>query len=102
MLLAAAAVSLAVAQAPALALKPCHVQTVKARCGSYLVAENPAKPAGRKIALRVVVVPAWGKHKAADAITYLAGGPGGAPTDMTQTLLSAWPWLLEDRDLLRP
>jgi pimeloyl-ACP methyl ester carboxylesterase len=99
--LAAAAVALAAAQAPALTLRPCNVQTMRARCGVYRVAENRARPNGRTIGLRVVVVPAWGKQKkAADAVTYLAGGPGGAATELTQMLVSEWPWLVQKRDLL--
>ena len=100
MLLATAAVALAAAQAPALTLKPCAVQEVRARCGIYLVPENYAKPRGRKLALRVVVVPAWGKEKAPDAVTYLAGGPGGAATDLAPMLVNDWPLLIQHRDLL--
>ncbi|HVS84612.1 MAG TPA: alpha/beta fold hydrolase [Gaiellaceae bacterium] len=100
MLLATAALALAAAQAPALTLKPCAVESTRARCGTYLVPERYAKPQGRKIALRVVVVPAWGKQKAPDAVAYLAGGPGGAATDLTQMLAQEWPELIQHRDLL--
>jgi pimeloyl-ACP methyl ester carboxylesterase len=89
-ILAVAAVALAAASArpPTLLLTPCDVQSVPAGCGTLLVPENRAKPDGRKIGLNVVVVPA--RHKAEpDAFTYLAGGPGGAATEETYTIVSS-------------
>jgi pimeloyl-ACP methyl ester carboxylesterase len=56
------------------------VQGTSARCGTLVVPENRAKPSGRKIGLRVVVVPALIQPAAEDAVTYLAGGPGSAAT----------------------
>ena len=51
-----------------------------ARCGQIEVPENPAAPAGRKLALNVVVLPATGSptEHAPDPIFFLAGGPGEA------------------------
>lgn len=100
-LLAAAVAAAALAHGPALTLKPCSFQHLNARCGTLRVPEDRAKPAGRTIGLHVVVVPAWGRTAhAADAVTYIAGGPGGASTELAQSLASQWPWLLEHRDLL--
>jgi pimeloyl-ACP methyl ester carboxylesterase len=57
------------------------VDGVEARCGTFDVPEDRAKPDGRTIGLHVVVLPAISEPVARDAVTYLAGGPGGAATD---------------------
>jgi pimeloyl-ACP methyl ester carboxylesterase len=85
----AAAVSAAAFQAaPAkLVLSPCDIDGLqgKARCGTYQVWENRDAKAGRRIPLKVVVVPATGEREA-DALTYLAGGPGEAATSLAPFL----------------
>jgi pimeloyl-ACP methyl ester carboxylesterase len=48
-------------------------------CSNLRVPEDPRKPNGRTISLRVVVLPAT-KRPAAGALFYLEGGPGGAAT----------------------
>ena len=57
------------------------VQGIDARCGTFVVPENRAKPNGRTIGLHVVVLPAFSKPARKDAVTYLAGGPGDAATE---------------------
>jgi pimeloyl-ACP methyl ester carboxylesterase len=65
-----------------LTLSACAVGSVtRARCGSLSVPENPAKPAGRHIPIRVVVVPAYGPDPAPDPLFVFWGGPGGAAGD---------------------
>lgn len=49
-----------------------------ARCGTYEVFENRAARSGRKIPLKVVVIPATGGDRLPDPIIYFAGGPGEA------------------------
>ena len=61
--------------------KPCVVQRIDARCGTFVVPENRAKPNGRTIGLHVVVLPAFSKPARKDAVAYLEGGPGGAATE---------------------
>ena len=61
--------------------EPCVVQGIDARCGTFVVPENRAKPNGRTIGLHVVVLPAFLKPARKDAVTYLAGGPGDAATE---------------------
>lgn len=103
MVLAAAATALALAapqHAPALTLRPCDVQTVRARCGTFAVPENRARPGGRRIRLRVVVVPAQAKPVARDAFAFIPGGPGGAATEMTYELTSAFAAVNRHHDLL--
>jgi len=74
------------AAAPAGARQPglerCTIPGVEgeARCGVIRVPEDPAAPAGRRIALRVVVLRALSAPAEPDAVFYLAGGPGQAAT----------------------
>jgi pimeloyl-ACP methyl ester carboxylesterase len=61
--------------------EPCVVQGIDARCGTFVVPENRAKPNGRTIGLDVVVLPASLTPARTDAVTWLAGGPGDAATE---------------------
>jgi pimeloyl-ACP methyl ester carboxylesterase len=61
--------------------EPCVVDGIDARCGTFVVPEDRARPYGRTIGLHVVVLPASSQPVARDAVTYLEGGPGGAATD---------------------
>jgi pimeloyl-ACP methyl ester carboxylesterase len=54
------------------------------RCVSLSVPENRARPGGRTIPLRVVVLPAAGPDRAPDPVVFLAGGPGEAATRMAR------------------
>ena len=98
---AAAAVALAAPHAPAPTLTPCVVNAVDARCGTMVVPENRAKPGGRTVALRVVVLPSRRKPARPDAFTYIAGGPGGASSDvLSPTTLLTWSAIHERHDIL--
>jgi pimeloyl-ACP methyl ester carboxylesterase len=97
---AAAAVACAPAAHAALALKPCEVKGVSARCGTFVVPENRASPDGRTIALHVLVVPAVHKPALSDAFTYLIGGPGGAATQAVDWVLPTFGALNDRRDIL--
>ena len=61
--------------------RPCVVRGIDARCGTFTVPEDRAKPNGRTIGLSVLVLPASFKPVRKDAVTYLAGGPGDAATE---------------------
>jgi pimeloyl-ACP methyl ester carboxylesterase len=80
--------------------KPCLVQAIVARCGTFVVPENRAEPNGRTIGLKVVVLPALVEPAQEDAVAYLAGGPGDAATD--KALAGGWQSsaLRSTRDLL--
>ena len=80
--------------------EPCVVQGVDARCGTFVVPENRAKPNGRTIGLHVVVLPAFSKPAREDAVTYLAGGPGEAATDEAADLSRQLSALNVYRDIL--
>jgi pimeloyl-ACP methyl ester carboxylesterase len=90
----------AAAPAASVRLEPCTVQGIAARCGTFTVPENRTRPGGRTIGLNVVVVPAAIGPAAADAFTYLAGGPGGAATRMTGWVLQTFPWVHTRHDIL--
>lgn len=68
--------------------EPCVVQGINARCGTFVVPENRAKPNGRTIGLHVVVLPAPVEATPRVAVAYLAGGPGGAATE--DALAGGW------------
>jgi pimeloyl-ACP methyl ester carboxylesterase len=84
----------------ALPLHKCTVQSLAARCGTLSVPENRAVPAGRTISLRIVVLPATMKRTHNDPFVYLAGGPGGAATQLTAVVAGIWFELRADRDIL--
>jgi pimeloyl-ACP methyl ester carboxylesterase len=86
------------AQKAALHLSPCTVQGIPARCGTLTVAEDRLSGQGRRIGLRVVVVPAEAPHPRPDPIVYLAGGPGDAATAHVQDMVAVRG--LRDRDLV--
>src|SRR6185369_1270667 len=61
-------------------LTPCKGSRLpaEARCGTYEVFENRAARTGRKIPLRIMVLPATGPDRLPDPFVYFAGGPGEA------------------------
>jgi pimeloyl-ACP methyl ester carboxylesterase len=63
-----------------LALRDCPVADTPlvARCGELLVPENPARPAGRRIVLRLMVIPARTPDPGAAPLVEFAGGPGAS------------------------
>jgi pimeloyl-ACP methyl ester carboxylesterase len=80
--------------------EPCVVEGIVARCGSFVVPENRTKPDGRRIGLHVVVLPSFSKPVKADAVTYLAGGPGSAATDNVAIRSQQFTMLQTDHDIL--
>ncbi len=68
---------------PRLTLGPCTDPGLPkdARCGTYEVFENRAARKGRKIPLRVVVLPALGPDRKPDAIVAFGGGPGNSSVE---------------------
>ncbi|RKH00333.1 alpha/beta hydrolase [Corallococcus sp. CA053C] len=63
-----------------MALKPCRLDGVAAQtlCGTLEVFEDRTAAKGRKLSLRVVVVPALASQPQEDPLFFLAGGPGQA------------------------
>lgn len=90
------------AAAPTAQLADCTLPGLSrsARCGSLSVAENPAKPDGRRLSLNIVVVPARNGHALPDPVVFLSGGPGQAATPSAAFLSTTLAAVNEDRDLL--
>jgi pimeloyl-ACP methyl ester carboxylesterase len=88
---------------PKIQLETCRLNgwAEDVRCGRYEVYENRRTRSGRKIALKIVVVPALSQKPAADPIFYFAGGPGSSSTETIaragKTYLAG---LRADRDLV--
>ncbi len=85
-----------------LTLAPCDVAGVegKARCGTYEVYENRSTRKGRKISLKVVVVPATGPERLSDPYVFLDGGPGEASTEAAAYLAREFAKIRQRRDIL--
>ncbi len=83
-------------------LEPCRPEGAEEDllCGSLSVLEDRAKPDGRQIALRVVVVPARTEHPEGDPIVPIGGGPGEAIAQEAPGVLQEFPGLLAHRDVL--
>ncbi len=66
-----------------LPLTPCSVPDVqeKLRCGTYVVPEDRSKPDGRKLSIKVIVVPSRTPNPERRAIIYFEGGPGDPATN---------------------
>ena len=71
---------------------------IDALCGTYEVWENRAARAGRKIGLRIVVLPARSASPLPDPVLNLAGGPGAAATPIAGSVANSP--LLQERDLV--
>jgi pimeloyl-ACP methyl ester carboxylesterase len=82
-------------------LNDCEIRGVaKAKCGTYEVYENRATKQGRKISLKIVVIPATGDKLEPEPLVYFAGGPGGSATEDASGIAQAFPQILAHRDLL--
>jgi pimeloyl-ACP methyl ester carboxylesterase len=77
-----AAVAIAEPAPPSLALEPCTLPGLEeaARCGKLEVFEDRKARTGRKIGLKVVVLPARGASPSPEPLFALAGGPGESST----------------------
>jgi pimeloyl-ACP methyl ester carboxylesterase len=63
-------------------LTPCPAADGEGLCGSYEVYENRASKTGRKIALHILLLPAFAEKPAADPMFAFAGGPGQGATEV--------------------
>lgn len=90
----------AAAAKPAPLVAPCQLAGVERelRCGVLHVEENRERPNGRRLPLKVIVIPAKSGNPAPDPVFMLAGGPGQAVTDFATPIAKFA--ALEDRDLV--
>jgi pimeloyl-ACP methyl ester carboxylesterase len=86
---------------PTLPLEACHLagSDRPAQCGVLPRPEDPSRPDGRELSLRVVVVPASdvARHH---PLYLLAGGPGQAASEAFAPLLGIFDELGRDRDIV--
>jgi pimeloyl-ACP methyl ester carboxylesterase len=102
-LIAALQTSSATPQAPpTIDLKPCEIKDIAgpAKCGTFEVFENRATRKGRKININVLVLPATGEKREADALFYFAGGPGSGATEDAPGLAQQFANVRRHRDLV--
>jgi pimeloyl-ACP methyl ester carboxylesterase len=75
-------------------------ERVAARCGTFEVPEDHARPEGRKLSLRVAVVEAEASGKEPDPVFFLAGGPGQAATEVYAAVAPALARVNRRRDVV--
>lgn len=83
-------------------LSPCSLQGYdgSARCGSLEVDEDRARPDGRRIHIRVAVLPHTGEGSVAAPLAVLAGGPGQAATSLADFAAATFDALRDRHDVL--
>ena len=101
-LVAAAALGLAAFAANAQALTDCRVAGLRnsVRCGVVQRALDPARPAGPRIAVHYVVVPAMARRKLPDPVFLIAGGPGQSAIDVAPQVMPLFSRLNNRRDIV--
>ena len=89
-------------EGPRLALGPCppEQRIPDGQCGAYSVFEDRESRQGRRIDLRVVVLPALAGTPEEDPVFILAGGPGQAATEIIGTVLAGLRDVHRNRDLV--
>lgn len=84
-------------------LNSCRTQDIKSKawCGKYEVFEDRASKRGRKVALNMVILPAFAEKPAPDPVFFFAGGPGQSAASLAG-YLGEGPLanLRQDRDLV--
>lgn len=89
-----------------IAFKPCVLKgdgglSVEGQCGHLDVAEDPARPQGRRITLNIARLPATGKGNAMpDPVFFIAGGPGQSATQLAPVVANALREVRKQRDLI--
>ncbi len=71
-----------------------------AYCGSLPVFENRDATAGRKIDLRLVVLPALSSDSKPDPLFFLAGGPGQGAAELARNIREVFRRIETDRDIV--
>lgn len=91
------------AGAARLELKPCRLPGIEGealKCGTYEVFEDRAAGKGRKIPLRVVVIPARETPVEPDPVVYFEGGPGVSIVQSGPEVVRELAAVLRHRDIL--
>jgi pimeloyl-ACP methyl ester carboxylesterase len=88
--------------APTLALADCRITGLEsqAQCGKLQVWEDREAKSGRRIPIKVAVVPARSRARAADPLFIFAGGPGQGAVSLMAQLVPLFARLNTSRDLV--
>ncbi len=83
-------------------LKPCKAGEgpSEAFCGTYSVWEDRQAKTGRKITLKVTILPALKQKYAPDPLFFLAGGPGQGAAELAEQIREPFRRLETDRDIV--
>lgn len=84
------------------ALTPCRLDGIgrQALCGTYEVWEDRAAQKGRKVPLKLVVVPALASAPEPDPLVLLAGGPGQGAAKLARQMVPLLDRIHRNRDLV--
>ena len=87
---------------PRIELTPCSIDRFngEAKCGSYEVYENRLTRRGRKITLKIVIIPADSNDRLPDPVIYIAGGPGASATASAAGVANTLAQIRQHRDLV--
>lgn len=96
-------ISLIPVQASTIEFQECRIgssnsQKIKAKCGTFSVAENRQNPS-RLIDLNIAVIHSASVNKLKDPVIMLAGGPGQSAVDTYPSVTHAFNGILKDRDV---
>jgi pimeloyl-ACP methyl ester carboxylesterase len=89
-----------IALAPCQLTHPSAAASAPARCGTLEVPEDWRRPSGRRLSLRVAVIPSESGSPTPDALFFLAGGPGQAATEQYPVVASALAGARRGRDVV--
>ena len=83
-------------------LKPCKVAEgpTDGYCGALQVWENRQARSGRKIALKILILPALKQDNAADPLFLLAGGPGQGAAELGEQIQEMFRPIERGRDIV--
>lgn len=90
----------------AVTFEPCDLRSaravarVEAECARFEVPEDPAAPDGRRITLRLALVPSRASRPEPDPVVMLAGGPGQSAIEAYPVAQAAFKPLLRRRHVL--
>lgn len=74
--------------------------TTRLECATLEVPEDPDKPEGRKLSLRVGLAAARSSEPAADMVLFIAGGPGQSATESYPNIAGGFSRLREKRHVV--
>lgn len=74
--------------------------TSRFECATLQVPEDPSKPDGRQLSLKVGLAPARSSEPAQDVVLFIAGGPGQSATEAFPSIASGFARIRDTRHVL--